>query len=136
MKRHAPLSSVEKLTISGLIVAAVGVVIQIASGTPYPAIPPVFFILLIPAALIAFGPWRWSPVAAVLAGLFLTFGLFASGEYVRLFDRSQVGQPGAPVGLWVQMLAVIVATVAAIVATVQNYRSQTSMPSVMAGQPE
>jgi hypothetical protein len=133
MKRQKPWSSADKVAVGGLIVAAAGVVIQIASGHPYPTIPPVFFILLIPAGLIAFGPWRWTPVTAVLAGLFLTFGLFASGEYVRLFDRSQVGQPGAPVGLWVQMLAVIVATVAAIIATVQNYRSKTS---VMAGQPE
>jgi hypothetical protein len=133
MKGQKPWSVADKLTVGGLIVAAAGVVIQIRSGTPYPTIPPVFFILLIPAALIAFGRWRWTPVIAVLAGLFLTFGLFASGESARLFDRSQVGLPGAPVGLWVQMLAVVVATVAAIVATIQNYRSRTS---VVAGQPE
>jgi len=122
-----------KVAVAGLVVAAVGVVFQILSGTPYPTIPPVFFILLIPAALIVFGRWRWAPVSAVLAGLFLTFGLFASGESARLFDRSQVGLPGAPVGLWVQMLAVIAATVAAIVATIQNYRSRTP---VTAGQTE
>jgi hypothetical protein len=133
MKRQEPWSAADNLTVGGLIVAAAGVVIQMLSGTPYPTIPPVFFILLIPAALIAFGRWRWAPVSAVLAGLFLTFGLFASGESARLFDRSQVGLPGAPVGLWVQMLAVIVATVAAIVATIPNYRSRTS---VTAGQPE
>jgi hypothetical protein len=136
MKRLQALSSVEKVAIGGLLVAAVGVVIQIASGTPYPTIPPVFFILLIPAALIAFGPWRWAPVPAVLAGLFLTFGLFASGESARLWDMSKVGGPEAPVGLWVQMLAVVVATVAAIVATVQNYRSQAFVTAGTASQPE
>jgi uncharacterized BrkB/YihY/UPF0761 family membrane protein len=126
MNKQNPLSLVDKLTVAGLVVAAAGVVIQIVSGHDYPTIPPVFFILLIPAGLIALGRWRWAPVIAVLAGLFLTIGLFASGEYVRLFDRSQIGKPGAPVGLWVQMLAVIVATVAGIVATLQNYRSRTS----------
>jgi hypothetical protein len=131
--RLSSLSPADKLTVGGLLVAAVGVVIQISSGAPYPTIPPVFFILLIPAALIAFGRWRWAPVSAVLAGVFLTFGLFASGESVRLFDRSQVGLPGAPVGLWVQMLAVIVAAVAGVVATVQNYRRRTP---VTASQPE
>jgi NhaP-type Na+/H+ or K+/H+ antiporter len=119
-------------SIGGLVVAAVGVVIQIASGHPYPTIPPVFFLLLIPAGLMVFGPWRWTPVTAVLAGLFLTFGLFASGTSARLWDLSKVGGPEAPIGLWVQMLAVIVATVAAIVATVRNYRSRAS---VAAGQP-
>jgi NhaP-type Na+/H+ or K+/H+ antiporter len=133
MQRLKPLSSADKVTVAGLLVAAVGVVIQILSGHPYPTIPPVFFILLIPAALVAFGPWRWAPVGAVLAGLFLTIGLFASGASARLWDLSKVGGPEAPIGLWVQMLAVVVVTVAAIIATVQNYRSRTS---VTAGQPE
>jgi hypothetical protein len=124
MDRFTHLSSASKLAVAGLIVSAAGVVIQIASGHEYPTIPPVFFILLIPAALIVFGPWRWTPVGAVLAGVFLTFGLFASGESARLFDRSQVGLPGATVGLWVQMLAVVVAAVAAIVATIQNYQAR------------
>jgi hypothetical protein len=136
MKRLQALSSVEKVAIGGLLVAAVGVVIQIASGHPYPLIPPVFFILLIPAGLIAFAPWRWTPVIAVLAGVFLTFGLFASGASARLWDLSKVGGPEAPIGLWVQTVAVIVATVAAIIATVQNYRSQTSVTAGTAGQPE
>jgi hypothetical protein len=92
------------------------------SGANYPTVPPVFFILLIPAALIAFGRWRWTPVIAVLAGLFLTFGLFASGESRRLLDPSR---PGDSVGLWVQMLAVIVAAVAGIITTIHNYRSRT-----------
>src|SRR5688572_12281372 len=124
MDRFKHLSSASKLAVAGLIVSAAGVVIQIASGHEYPTIPPVFFILLIPAALIVFGPWRWTPVSAVLAGVFLTFGLFASGESARLFGRSQVGLPGATVGLWVQMLAVVVAAVAAIVATIQNYQAR------------
>jgi hypothetical protein len=124
MNKQNPLSLAGKLTVAGLIVAAAGVVIQIVSGADYPTAPPVFFILLIPAGLIAFGRWRWTPVIAVLAGLFLTFGLFASGESRRLFDPSRLGDS---VGLWVQMLAVIVATVAGIIATIHNYRSRTSV---------
>lgn len=127
MNMQNPLSLAGKWTVASLIVAAAGVVIQIVSGHDFPTIPPVFFILLIPAGLIVFGRWWWTPVSAVLAGLFLTFGLFASGESARLFDLSQVGGPDAPIGLWVQTLAVIVATVAAIIATVQNYRSRKSV---------
>lgn len=72
MNEQNPLSLAGKLTVAGLVVAAAGVVIQIVSGHDYPMIPPVFFILLIPASLIALGRWRWTPVSAVLAGLFLT----------------------------------------------------------------
>jgi hypothetical protein len=122
VKERIQLPLASRLTMFSLVVAAAAVVIQIVSGTDYPTVPPVFFILLIPAGLIAFGRWRWTPVVAVLAGLFLTFGLFASGESRRLFNPSQLGDS---VGLWIQTLAVIVATVAAIIATIQNYRSRT-----------
>lgn len=123
MNKQNPLSLAGKLTVASLIVAAVGVVIQIISGHPYPTVPPVFFILLIPAGLIAFGRWRWTPISAVIAGLFLTFGLFSSGSTPRLFDLSNFGDSA---GLWIQTLATAVAVVAAIIATIQNYRSGTS----------
>ena len=126
MNERIPLLFAGKLTVASLIVAVAGVVIQIVSGHDYlahgpsePPVPPVFFILLIPAALIAFGRWRWTPAIAVLAGLFLTFGLFASGASHRLFDPSRLGDS---VGLWVQTLAVIVAEIAGVIATVHNYR--------------
>ena len=75
MRRQAQWSLTARLTVAGLVASAVGVVVQIASGVGYPLVPPVFFILLVPAALIAFGRWRWTPVTAVLAAAFLTFGL-------------------------------------------------------------
>ena len=120
MNERPSLSVVSKLTVVGLVIAAVGVVIQIISGAAYPRIPPVFFILLIPAGLVAFGRWRWTPMVATLGGLFLTMGLFLSGSSARLFDLERFG---VSIGLWVQALAVFVATVAGIVATVQNYAS-------------
>ena len=119
MNERIPLLFAGKLTVACLIVAAAGVVFQIVSGHDYPPVPPVFFILLIPAALIAFGRWRWTPAIAVLAGLFLTFGLFASGASHRLFDPSRLGDS---VGLWVQMLAVVVAAITGVIATLHNYR--------------
>jgi len=130
MNRQNQLSSAGKLTITGLVLSAIGVVIQIVSGHPYPTVPPVFFILLIPASLIAFGRWRWLPISAVLAGLFLTFGLFASGQSGRLINFSKFGDS---VGLWIQMLSVIVATIAAIITTIQNYANR---PSVTEGRLE
>lgn len=124
MNKRIPVSFAGKVTVASLVGAAAGVVIQIVSGHDYPPVPPVFFILLIPAALIAFGRWRWTPAIAVLAGLFLTFGLFASGASPRLFDLSR---PGDAVGLWVQMLADIVAAIAGVVGTLHNYRRRASV---------
>jgi hypothetical protein len=127
MSSRTPLSSGEKIAVAALVVAAVGVVIQIAAGHPYPTVPPVLFILLIPAGVLALGRWRWAPVPAVLAGLFLTVGLFASGASGRLFDLSN---PADSLGLWVQTLAVLVETAAAIVSTIQNYVGRASRPAV------
>jgi hypothetical protein len=123
------LSLSGKIAVAALVVAAVGVVIQIAAGHPYPTLPPVFFILLIPAGLIAFGRWRWAPVSAVLAGLFLTVGLFGSGASGRLFD---LRNPADSLGLWIQTLAVLAATAAAIVSTIQKYVGRASRSAIHA----
>jgi len=77
MKRKFLLIPEGKITIACLIVAAAGVLIQIISRHSYPKIPPVFFILLIPAGLIYFAPRRWTPISAVLAGIFLTGRTFS-----------------------------------------------------------
>jgi len=120
MKKKSTLSSERKITVACLIAAAAGVVIQIISGHPYPAIPPVFFILLVPAALIYFAPWRWTPVSAILSGIFLTAGLFLSGASRRLIDLQN---PGDSAGLWIQSLAVLVALIAACMAAYKTFRS-------------
>ena len=103
---------------AALLTAVVGVFLQILGGADYPTVPPVLFILLIPAALVAFGPWWWTPVPVFLAGLFLIFGTFASGESRRLVESSVVDA----VGLWLQLLAVSVATVAAVRMTIRSFQ--------------
>ena len=119
MNNRSSVSLAGRLTVVALLVATAGVVIQIVSGVDFPTIPPGLFILLIPAGLVAFGRWRWTPVIATLAGLFIFVSYFLSGSTVRLLDLSQFG---AFVGLWLQFLAVIVTAVAGMVATMQNYR--------------
>jgi hypothetical protein len=124
MNQRSPLSSADKLTVGALVVAALGVVIQIAAGAPYPAVPPVFFVLLIPAALIAFVRWRWVPLLAVLSGLFLTVGLFAAGQTSRLTNPGSLADS---FGLWTQTVAVLVAAMGGVFATRTNLRRQSSV---------
>jgi hypothetical protein len=123
MKQKLSLSTADKLVVAGLVTATAGVVIQIASGVPYPKVPPVFFILLIPTGLIVFGRWRWTPIVIILAGLFLIMGLFSSGASVRLFNLNNFG---GCIGLWIQMLGVVVATITSIIVAAKNYMVPTS----------
>jgi hypothetical protein len=118
------LSPAAKLIVFSLAAAAAGVVIMMMSGVDFRmTIPPGLFILLIPAALVAFGRWRWTPTIATLAGLFIFVGYFPSGAAARLLDLSPFG---AFIGLWLQFLASFIAVVAGVVATVRNYRVRTS----------
>ena len=119
MKRKNPLGFTAKLTVIGLAVAALGVIIQIAAGADSPTVPPVFFILLVPALLIIALPWRATLLIAILAGLFLTFGLFASGEFQRLTNPRALADT---IGLWIQMLAVIFAIVTASISLIYGHR--------------
>jgi hypothetical protein len=121
MNKRNSLSLAGTLTVAALLVAVAGIVIQIVSGIDYPMVPPGIVIVLVAAGVVAFGPWRWAPVAGVVVGLFLLVGFFASGAAARLLDPSQLG---GFVGTWVQFLAVIVAVVAGILAIVQNYRTR------------
>ena len=120
MKTKFTLSFEGKITIACLIVAAAGALIQKISGHPYATIPPVLFILLIPAGLMYFAPWRWTPISAILSGIFLTAGLFLSGASQRLIDFKN---PGDSTGLWIQSLAVLGALIAGCIAAYKNFRS-------------
>lgn len=119
MNDERALSGASRVVVLGLVVGAVGVVIQIASGVDYPAVPPGLFILLVPAGLVALGRWRWAPILAVVAALFIAAGYFLSGTVVRLLDP---GEPGVFFGLWLQFIAAIVTVIAGIRAIVQDHR--------------
>jgi hypothetical protein len=57
---RARLSAAGELNVTGMVAAAAGIIMQIASGSDlYPMIPPGPIILLAGAALVALGPFRW-----------------------------------------------------------------------------
>jgi hypothetical protein len=124
MSDESAVSPAGKATVLALLIAGVGVGLQIAAGAPYPTVPLVFFILLIPAGLISAGRWWWTPILAVVAGLFLTFGLFAAGETGRLADPTSFADS---FGLWTQTVAVLVAILSGALATRTNLRHRWSV---------
>lgn len=124
MRHESAVSPAGKATVVALLIAAVGVAIQIAAGAPYPTVPPAFFILLIPAGLIVVGRWWWAPIPAVVAGLFLTFGLFAAGETGRLTHPTSFADS---FGLWTQTVAVLSALLSGALATRANLRYRRSV---------
>jgi hypothetical protein len=70
MSRRYPRSAPTKVNAAGLVVAATGILIQYFSGVEgFPTVPPGPFILLGAAALVAWGPWRWTAAVGVLAPL-------------------------------------------------------------------
>jgi hypothetical protein len=119
MNNRTTTSPARTLTITALVVAAAGIVIQIGAGIDFPTIPPGLIILLTAAAIVAFAPWRWTPLVGAAVGLSLVIGLFAADQAERLNDSSPLG---GTVGLWIQVVGVSAALIAGIVTTVQNYR--------------
>lgn len=107
------MSVLAKLSALALLVAAAGIVLQVIGGADYPVVPPGIIILVVAAGIVRFGPWRWAPLAAVVAGVFLVVGLFAAGQASRLVGVDTVLDT---TGLWIQMAAVVVALVAGALA--------------------
>jgi hypothetical protein len=108
------LSRPARTEAAALAVAAVGIIIQIIGGVNYPAVPPGLIILLAAAALVAFLPWRWAPVIGMLAGAFMVIGAIAAAN--ARYDLTHPGHPGAFIGTWIQLIAVVVAVVAGVMA--------------------
>jgi hypothetical protein len=101
----------QRLTaIVAFVAIAVAIPIEIAGGVPgFPTIPPGMLIALGAAILIGAIRWRWTPVVGILVTVFLLVGFVASRGYVRLLG-AESGL--ATVGVWLQLVATLVALVA------------------------
>jgi hypothetical protein len=67
-------SDTARLNVTGLLVAAIGIVIQIIGGIDYPVVPPGLVIVVVAAALVASARWWWVPYVGVVVPLFLLVG--------------------------------------------------------------
>jgi hypothetical protein len=127
LSRRPPLSPAGKLNVAAMLAAAGGMVLQIASGSElFPTIPPGPIILVAGAALVAVAPWRWTAIVGVVVPLFLVVGgVLASLNSGDFLDQlTNPGEVGIFAGSVVQVLGVLTALGAGIVAAVERYRSR------------
>jgi hypothetical protein len=109
-------------TVAGLAVGASGIAILWASGVEFPIYPPPGIVILLASAIfVALAPWRWAPAVGAFLGLFVTVGFVASGGPPNLFGRDGTS---VAIGTWIQLLGVLTALVAGVIATRINYRKQ------------
>ena len=112
------LTTAEKVSAEGLVLAAAGIVIQIVAGSDlFPTIPPGPVILILGAGLIAFGPRSWARYVALIIPIFLlvgatTAGVVATDSWVDQLRRPE--QTGIFLGTVLQFTAIAVALVAGI----------------------
>lgn len=116
--------SMTKLTVGALLTAAVGIFLQYLSGVgDFPTIPPGPIILTVLAGIVAFAPWRWTPILGSLMGISLIFGFFQNESVDRFSDLTPLL---GFLGLWIQLVGVIVAIVAGALATIRNYQDEST----------
>jgi hypothetical protein len=108
--------------IVGLLVAAVGVLIEYLTGVPgFPLVPPGPIILTVAAAIVGFVRWRWSPAVGLLAALFLSSGAVASGRTAEVLAAPSVS--GQWLGAVVQVVGLVTTLVAGTLALTATRRS-------------
>jgi hypothetical protein len=104
------------------VLGALGIAILWASGVEFPIYPPPGIVLLLAGGIfVRLASWPWAPAVGAFMGLFVTVGLVASGGLPNL-----VGRDGTSVliGTWIQLIGVLAALIAGVIAMRANYRKQ------------
>lgn len=125
MTYRSQLSPAVLLLSVGLIVAGLGILILYIAGVPgFPKIPPGPIILIGAGLLVALLPWRWVSIIGLVVAIFVSVGFVANAGSAgqRL---SAPGEFGPFIGTVVQVLGLVVALIASVVATVQVFQSRT-----------
>jgi hypothetical protein len=125
MDERRPLSPPAKVNAVALAATAVGMVLQITSGSDlYPTIPPGPIILLVGAGVVALGLRRWSPIIGLVVPLILTVGgIVAAASGNRFLDQLvEPAELGIFVGTVVHLLGLIAALLSGGVALMRSSR--------------
>ncbi|GAB3385912.1 hypothetical protein GCM10027568_03580 [Humibacter soli] len=99
----------------GLLLAAVGVLVQFLTGVPgFPPVPPGPIILAVAALVVVVVRWRWIVILGLAVAVFLTVGALASGTTVSLLSSGATA--GQLAGIYLQLIGIVIALVAGVVA--------------------
>jgi hypothetical protein len=90
MNRTTSLSNGARLNVAGLVVTAIGMLLEIGAGSElYPTLTgPI--VLLLGAALVVFRPGRWTSYAGLIIPLVLAIGLSVSAVLSPTFFNQMV----------------------------------------------
>jgi protein-S-isoprenylcysteine O-methyltransferase Ste14 len=95
----------------------------VGGGVEFPIYPPPGIIILLAGAVfVSLAPWPWAPAVGAFLGLFVTVGFLVSGGPPNLVGREGTS---VAIGTWIQMLGVLTALVAGVMATRATYRNRT-----------
>jgi hypothetical protein len=112
-------------TVVGLVVGAVGIAIMWASGIEFPIYPPPGIVILLAGAIfVSLASWPWAPGVGAFLGLFVLVGFLISPT--GLSNLSGDAGTGVAVGQGIQVVGVLTALVAGVIATRANYQKSAS----------
>lgn len=121
MKTQRSWSRPRAMTVVGLVVGAIGIAILWASGVVFPIYPPPGIVILLAGALfVGLTRWWWTPGVGVGLGLFVLMGFLISPTGLP----NLLGHAGmrVAIGQGIQVLGVLTALIAGVLATRANYR--------------
>jgi hypothetical protein len=108
-------------TMAGLVVGALGIAILWASGVEFPIYPPPgIIVLVVGTVVVALGRWSWAPAVGASLGLFVTVGFLISAT--GLSNLAGDAGTSVAIGQGIQVIGVVTALIAGVVATRANYR--------------
>jgi hypothetical protein len=105
----------------GLVVGALGIAILWAAGVEFPIYPPPGIpVLAAGAVFVALRRWSWTPAVGAFLGLFVTIGFLISPD--GLSNLAGAAGTSVAIGQGIQVIGVVTALIAGVIATRANYR--------------
>jgi hypothetical protein len=121
MNAQRAWSGARTATVVGLVIGALGIAILWASGVEFPIYPPPGIIILLGGAIfVSLATRPWAPGVGAFLGLFVLVGFLISPT--GLSNLSGEAGTGVAVGQGIQVVGVLTALVAGVIATRANYQ--------------